>query len=162
LRNGKEFRANLQAAISPVAGSAPVHGQLTANYVARTGIVGVGRSVLELPSSRAEFSGEYGRSMQAHLETRDLNDLLPLLGGDAGKWRVRGEGGSAVFEGLVTGALAEPHFAGRLTASGFTVEGRRVDSLAADATASPENVHLRNAVASKGAVRASFDAAVAL
>jgi translocation and assembly module TamB len=162
LRNGSEFRVTLQAAVSPVAGSAPVHGQITANYEARTATVDVGRSTLDLPSSRAQFSGAYGREMEAHLETRDLNDLLPLLGGDAASLPVKLDNGHATFDGMVSGKLDEPHFAGRLSASGFTVEGRRVDALTADATASPENVHLRNAIASRGGVRASFDAAVAL
>jgi translocation and assembly module TamB len=162
LRNGAAFRASLQAAVSPVAGSAPVHGQITANYNASTETVDVGRSTLELPSSRAIFSGIYGRSMQAHLETRGLNDLLPLLGGDAAALPVKLDNGRATFDGLVTGKLDEPRFEGRLGASGFTVQGRRVDSLAADATASPENVHLRDATVSRGAVRANFDAAVGL
>ena len=43
-------------------------------------ILDLGRSTFTLPSSRADFSGVFGRELRAHLETTDLNDLLPLLG----------------------------------------------------------------------------------
>jgi translocation and assembly module TamB len=49
-----------------------------------------------------------------------------------------------------------------LTATHFSAEGRPVDSLRADVTASPENVHLQNALVVRGAVTAQFDAAVRL
>ena len=89
--------------MTPAPGSAPVHGQITANYEARSEILDLGRSTLTLPSSRADFSGVYGRELRAHLETTDLNDLLPLLGQNANELPVKLQGGSAIFDGTVTG-----------------------------------------------------------
>src|SRR6185369_6566058 len=76
LGNGRALRASASLAIGPAPESAPVHGQLNASYDASTLTVDVGQSTLTLPSSRAEFTGVYGRELRAHLETTDLNDLL--------------------------------------------------------------------------------------
>ena len=162
LRDKRELKASAELAITPAAGSAPVHGHLTARYEVRSGVLDVGRSELSLPASHAEFSGAFGKTMQARVETRDLNDLVPLLGGSADALPVRLNGGTARFEGTVTGTLDRPQFAGRLNATGFTVEGRPVDSLRADATASPENVHLANATATRAGVALAFDAQATL
>lgn len=162
LRDKRELRASAELAITPAAGSAPVHGHLTARYEARSGILDVGRSELDLPASHAEFAGAFGKTMQAKLETRDLNDLLPLLGESADALPVHLNGGAARFEGTVTGTLDRPRFAGRLNATGFTVEGRPVDSLQADVMASPEHVQLANAVAARTGVTVAFDAQAAL
>ena len=159
-RQALRLGANL--AISPAPNSAPVRGQLTANFNGETEILDVGQSVLHLPSSRAEFTGAYGREMRAHLETTDLNDLLPLLGQNAQALPVQLQNGSATFDGTVTGKLATPRFDGRLTAKSFAVEGQAVDWLDAEVTASPETAQLRNATAARGTLRTRFDAQVAL
>ena len=157
LRDKRELRASAELAVTPAPGSAPVRGNLTARYEARSGVLDVGRSELSLPASRAEFAGSFGKTMQAKIETRDLNDLMPLLGENATSLPVHLNGGTARFEGTVTGTLDRPQFAGRLTATGFTVEGRPVDSLRADATASADNTHLANATATRGSVAVAFD-----
>jgi translocation and assembly module TamB len=162
LRDKRELRVSMEMAVTPAAGSAPVHGQLTARYDARSGVLDLGRSELSLPASHAEFAGAFGKTMQAKIETRDLNDLLPLLGGSADSLPVRLKGGTARFEGTVTGTLDRPQFAGRLNATGFEVEGRPVDSLRAEVTASAENAHLVNATATRGSVAVAFDAQAAL
>jgi translocation and assembly module TamB len=156
------LRATASVAITPAEGSAPVQGQLNANYNASAGTVDVGRSILNLPSSRAEFSGLFGREMRAHLETTDLNDLLPLLGKNASELPVKLQNGSVTFDGMVTGKIGTPRFDGRLVAKSFAIEGRPVDWLDAEVTASPETAQLRNATAARGAVRTRFDAQVAL
>jgi translocation and assembly module TamB len=162
LGNGRALRASASLEIGPAPESAPVNGQLNAHYDASTETVDVGSSTLTLPSSRAEFSGVYGRELRAHLETTNLNDLLPLLGQSAQTLPVKLEGGSATFDGTVTGKLAEPRFDGRLVAKSFSVEGHPVDWLDAEVTASPETAQLRNATAARGTLRARFDAQVAL
>jgi translocation and assembly module TamB len=162
LGNGRALRASASLAVTPAPGSAPVHGQLNANYNAATRIVDVGRSTLTLPSSRAEFSGFYGRQMRAHLETTDLNDLLPLLGQNAAALPVKLNGGSATFDGTVKGELGTPRFEGRLVAKSFAIEGHPIDWLDAEVTASPDTAQLRNATAARGNLRARFDAQAAL
>ncbi len=161
LRRSSELQAEAQITLAPAAAGPPVHGRISATWDARTGILGLGSSTLALPSSRAEFSGSPG-DLRVRLETRDLNDLLPVLGENAAALPVRLEGGSARFEGAITGALARPQFAGHTSATRFRLESRTFDSLEADVTASPGNVHVQNAVLTHGPLRAGFDAAVAL
>ncbi len=96
------------------------------------------------------------------LETRDLNDLLPVLGEKAAALPARLEGGEAHFDGSIAGALDRPQFSGRIAATRFSVQGRTFDSFQADVAASPANVHVQNAVLTRGPLRAGFDAAVAL
>jgi translocation and assembly module TamB len=158
----RELKASGKFGITPAPGSAPVEGQVTASFDAESETIDLGHSTLRLPASRAEFSGVYGRELRAHLESTDLNDLLPLLGKNASELPVKLQHGSAVFDGTVTGKLEEPQFAGHLTAKSFTVEGRPIDTLDGEVTASPANAHLWNATATRGALRASFDAQVAL
>ncbi|HLH19019.1 MAG TPA: translocation/assembly module TamB domain-containing protein [Bryobacteraceae bacterium] len=162
LARRSQFRAAAKVELTPAAVSAPVHGQIDASYDASRNVLDLGHSTLSLPASRAEFAGAFGRSLRVSLETRDLNDLLPILGENAAELPVRLTGGTAKFDGSIMGPLDRPQFAGTLSATQFAVDGRPVDSLRAEVTASPENIHLQNAVASRGAVTARFDAAIGL
>jgi translocation and assembly module TamB len=158
-----ELRVSTGLNLAPVTESPPVHGQIAANYEARSGILDLGRSSVTLPSSRAVFSGAVGREMRVQLETRDLDDLLPALSQSAARLPVKLEsGGAVVFDGTVTGKLDDPRIAGRLRATRFSYVAVGFDSLDADVTASPENLGLRNAALARGPARAQFELAVGL
>ncbi|HEV2448448.1 MAG TPA: hypothetical protein VGS58_21090, partial [Candidatus Sulfopaludibacter sp.] len=162
LQRKYELRASADLDLEPAADSAPVRGHISAAYDTRTGTLDLGRSHVALPSSRAEFSGVLGHQMLVHLETRDFDDLLPVLGSGAAALPVKVENGSAVFDGAVTGALDDPKVTGHLTAASLVYSGEKIDSLAADVAASRQNVALRNATASRGSLRAQFEGAVEL
>ena len=162
LRTSRDVRIAANLSITPEAGSPPVRGQVNASYDARDGILDLGRSTLTLPASRADFSGAFGRELRVHLETRDLNDLLPAVGQSAASVPLKLEGGAAVFDGTVTGSIQDPRIAGRLSIGRFSFSGKSFDSLTAKVTASPENVRLEDAALARGALRAQFQAAVAL
>jgi translocation and assembly module TamB len=157
-----DLRINTGLVIVPEPGGAPVHGQLAARYDAATGVVDMGRSTLTLPSSRVDFSGALGRQFRVHLETHDLNDLLPAIGEDPASFPLKMEKGSAVFDGSVDGSLDDPHMAGRIALDRFSYAGKHFDSLTGEAAASPENARMDNATLAVGAIRAQFQAAVAL
>jgi translocation and assembly module TamB len=157
-----DFRAAINLTLEPAPDSAPVHGQIAATYDARAGVVDLGRSTVTLPSSSAEVTGAIGRELRVHLATHDLNDLLPVLGKSAATLPVKFDGGNATFDGVVTGAVDDPHAAGHLTASNFLIQGEKVDTLAADVTASKGNVQLQNATVSRGGLRAQFQTAMEL
>ena len=72
------------------------------------------------------------------------------------------QNGSATFDGTVTGEIGTPRFDGRLVGRSFAIEGHLVDSLEADVTASPDVAQLRNATATRKAVRTRLNAIVAL
>jgi translocation and assembly module TamB len=166
LQRGGSLHVTGRLAISPEPGGAPVHGQVNADYDTSSGVLDLGRSTLTLPSSRVDFSGAIGGAdggrMRAHLETRDLDDLLPAVGETTASVGVKLENGSAVFDGSVEGSLDDPHIAGHLSATRFSVSGQFFDSLAGDAAVSPENARLDNATVARGGLRAQFQAAVAL
>jgi translocation and assembly module TamB len=162
LQRRNELRAAVDVSLAPVPGGSPVHGQVTATYDTRSGKIDLGRSSLTLPSTRADVSGVIGERLQVHLETRDLNDLLPALGQNAAALPVKLQNGSAVFDGAVTGSLDHPQAAGRLTATNAVYSGEKVDSLQADVEASPDHLRLRNASAARGTLRAQFQLDVAL
>jgi translocation and assembly module TamB len=140
-----------------------VGGQIAASYEARSGILDLGRSSVTLPSSRAVFSGALGREMRVHLETRDLDDLLPALGQSAARLPVKLQsGGAVVFDGTVTGKLDSPRIAGRVRVTRFSYGAAGFDSFGADVDASAENLGLRSAALARGPARAQFELAVGL
>ena len=162
LQRRNELRAAAVLGLEPAPGSAPVHGQLTASYDTRTGILDLGRSSVTLPSSRADFSGALGQQLRVHLESRDLDDLLPALGQNAAGLPLKLQNGSATFDGTVTGKLDDPQAAGRVTATRFAYDGRPFDALQADVIATRNNIALRNASVAQGNLRAQFEGAVDL
>ena len=112
-RKTGDFRVTTALAIVPEPGGAPVHGQISAGYDAAGGILDLGRSTLTLPASHVDFSGALGRELRVHLETRDLNNLLPAIGEDAAAVPLKLENGDAHFDGTVTGPLTDPRIACR-------------------------------------------------
>jgi translocation and assembly module TamB len=161
-RQPKSVAIEASLAIAPAAQGEPVHGHIQANYSAQTGILDLGQSTLALPHSSAEISGAVGRQLRVHVDSHDLNDILPAVGESAASFPVRLDNGRASFDGTVTGSLDAPQIAGHLNASGFVYRQKRFDALAADVAASPSSVSLRNATAARGAVHAQFAIAVAL
>ena len=162
LRRKYEFRAAADLALEPADGGAPVTGHILATYDTRADVLDLGQSRIALPNSRAEFSGVLGQQLQVRLETRDLDDLLPVLGSRAASLPVKLENGAAAFTGTVTGKLEDPQAAGHLTVHNFSWGGETFDSLAGDATVSAKNAALRNATLARGSLRAQFEGAVDL
>ena len=147
-------------------------GHVTAVYEARSGLLDLGRSTLNLPSSRADFSGrvaagtapaaQAAQELQVHLETRDLADILPALGENPAEFPAKLANGRAIFDGTVTGNLSQPQIAGHVDVTRFSFEDRIFDSLRADAKASPAGLEGRNAVITQGALRAEFQGSLSL
>jgi translocation and assembly module TamB len=148
--------------VSPAAEGAPVHGKIEGSYNAAGDTFAVSNSTLTLPHSRGDFSGALGRSLRAHLETTDLNDFLPIFGKNAQSLPVKLANGSLSFDGTATGNIDSIEAVGHLTAMRLQYEKESVDSLTADVTASPSGVQFRNAVATRGALRAQFNVTAAL
>ncbi len=162
LQRSGELRAQVDLSLTPAPEGAPVHGQLTATYDTRGSRIDVGRSTLTLPSSRAEISGVVGSRLLVHLETRDLNDFLPVLGKSAASIPVKLQNGSAAFDGAVTGALDRPRLSGHMQAAGAVYSGQTIDGFQADVDATEDNLRLRNASVARGSLRGQFQLDVAL
>ena len=156
-----ELRASATLTVAPAPQSAPVHGQIAATYQARDRTLDLGHSTVTLPSSRIDFSGTLGRQMRVHLDTRNLDDLLPAIGESAASLPATLTG-TAIFDGTVTGDIDNPQIAGRTRITGIAYAGETFDSLEADAEVSPGGVRLRNGTAAHGPLRAQFQFAVGL
>ncbi|MGD0047680.1 MAG: translocation/assembly module TamB domain-containing protein [Bryobacteraceae bacterium] len=148
--------------IGPAPGSAPVEGEVAADWDSPSGILDLGHSRLSLPHSRVAFSGAAGRELSVRLETRDLAELLPALGERAAALPVKLAGSAAVFDGKVIGSLDHPQILGRLQAGAFTYGDRTFDSFDTTVAASPDNVRLDHATLARGGLRAQFSIAVAM
>jgi translocation and assembly module TamB len=159
----KDFELQTHWIISPAPGEPPVSGRFSIAYNARSGILDVGRSSIELPASRIDFAGILGQTMRIRFQTRDLNDLLPALGQRPMSVPVAiASGGGIRFEGSVQGKLDQPQVVGRLTANGLRVFGRDLDSLRGLIQASSGNLRIDHATASVKSVQLGLNAAVAL
>ena len=164
LKHSRDLRATAALNIAPAPSGDKVSGQINAVYDARGGgNLDLGRSSISLPHSRADFSGSIGRTLTVHLETTDLNDLLPALSQSASTIPVKlNSGGRVIFDGSVTGSLSAPRIAGHLQTANITYSEESVDSLQADVQAAPDYLRLQNAAATRGALRAQFQGSVGL
>ena len=162
LRQKTDLHVSANMTLSPASAGPPVRGQVAVSYDALTGALELGPSTVTLPSSRAEVSGSIGRQMRVHLETRDFNDFLPLLGESAASLPLKLENGALLFDGTVAGKPEDPQVAGRLSLTRFRYSGESFDSLDGDVNASSQLVRLQNAAAARGMLRAQFQAALGL
>jgi translocation and assembly module TamB len=156
-----ELRASATLTVGPAPDSAPVHGQIAATYQARDRTLDLGHSTVTLPSSQVDFSGTLGRRMRVHLDTRNLDDLLPAIGEKAASLPARLTG-TAIFDGTVTGTIDNPQISGHTRVTGISYAGESFDSLEADADVSPAGVRLRRATVAQGQLRAQFEVSVGL
>ena len=155
------LRAKATLDLVPAAGSAPVHGQIEASYRASDRTVDLGRSTISLPSSQVDFSGTLGKQLRVHLNTRDLDDLLPAIGERAANLPARLTG-TAIFDGTVSGTIENPQISGHTRVGGIVFEGETFDSLEGDADASPAGVRMRNGAVARGAMRSQFQISIGL
>jgi translocation and assembly module TamB len=151
LRDAKleDIAASGQFEVQPSAGPNPVEGAVAASYDGRTGEVAFGSSSLVTRSTRVEFSGTPGGTVNVKFQSSDLNEVLPafamLRDGPAPALPLTLKGGTARFEGTVSGPLADPTIRGHAAATNFIVEGRAFDSAAADVAITQSKAVVRNA-----------------
>jgi translocation and assembly module TamB len=160
------FTGRAQLNISPAPGSAPVHGLIDASYDGKRGAVDLGSSFVQLPSTRLDFGGALGRQLRVHLQSTNLDDLLPALelaaSGAPRTLPLKLQNGSAVFEGAVTGSLSSPQIAGHVGLTNFVYSQEKIDSLAADVAIQQSSLRVQNATLARGNLRAEFAGTVGL
>ncbi|HEX3744976.1 MAG TPA: translocation/assembly module TamB domain-containing protein [Bryobacteraceae bacterium] len=159
--NSAELRAQATLTLAPADGSPTVHGQIDVSYEALDRTVQLGTSSLTLPASQIDFSGTLGGQMRVHLETRDLDDLLPAIGERAAHLPAKLTG-TAIFDGGVIGNIDDPHISGHTRVTGIEFESEKFDSLEGDAEASPSGVAMRNGTVVQGPMRSQFQMSLGL
>jgi translocation and assembly module TamB len=148
--------------VLPAGRSLPVHGELSAKYDLAAGTVELGRSWLELPHTRLDLSGALGQRLDVRLQSRDLNDLSPVMNSASLPAKLAGQNGSVAFNGTVSGPLAEPRIAGHATILSATYNGQQIDSLAGDFTAMKTQATVTNAALVSNNLRARITGSIGL
>jgi translocation and assembly module TamB len=164
--NRGQFDARAQLVLSPVPDAVPVHGAIDATYSGYRGTLDLGRSFVQLPSTRADFDGTLGRQLRVRLETKSLGDLMPAIEmasrNSISELPIELQGGSAGFNGTVTGPLNSPQIAGHIALTNFIYSKTKVDSVTADLAAQGSSLAIRNASLTRGSLHLNFAATVAL
>lgn len=136
---GRDLKAGGKFQLTPTQGGVPVSGFAELAYNQKGNTVELGNSRLTLPATRLNVSGTLGSRLQVHLESRDLHDLLPALsitGNAPEKLPLRLlEGGTAVFDGTVTGPFPSAVVNGIFTLTNFEAQNQKVDRLVANVNA---------------------------
>ncbi len=160
-QDSSALRATAKLTVTPAGDSAPVHGEFDATFTARDKTVDLGHSTFTLPSSQVDFSGVLGRQMRVHLNTRDLDDLLPAIDERASHLPAKLTG-AMVFDGTVSGNIDNPQISGHTKITGIVFETENIDSLEGDADVSPAGVRMHNTTVLQGPMRAQFQMSIGL
>ncbi len=153
--------ARARLAIAPGPHGIPVSGNLNAEYFGARDDVAIQKSSIKLPHTRLTIDGSVGKRLNIALTTTNLDDLFAALP-KASRPNISLAGGEASFTGQVTGRVASPDVSGHLTASRFSVEGRRFDSLSADAALTTRHVTVSNGSLARNTMQACFSGTLAL
>jgi translocation and assembly module TamB len=147
--------AQAKFSVAPGSRGIPISGNLNATYSGARGDVSIQKSVLTLPHSRIGIDGSLGKQLNVGLTTTDLDDLFAAVP-QASRPPVVLHAGEASFTGQVTGSLTAPSVSGHVTASRFSIAGRRFDSFSADASITKHEVAIQNGALVRNNMLASF------
>ena len=112
----------------------PLSGTLHVTYDQRAAKVAVSSSRLTLGSTLVEVAGTIGQSVEWHVESHNLNDLLALLnvaGRQVKAPPVELRGGIARFDGTVTGPIASSHLVGTVELTNLRYKEQQFDRFSA-------------------------------
>jgi translocation and assembly module TamB len=148
--------------VSPAEGSLPVRGELTAKYDGTAGTIELGRSWFELPRTRLDLSGVLGKRLEVTFQSRDLNDLSPVINTTGLPGKFSGQNSSVAFNGTVSGPLTDPGIAGRASISNVAYNNQQIDSLTGDFTATKTQAAVNNAALVSSNLRARVTGSIGL
>ncbi len=155
------FTAQAKLSIAPGSHGIPVSGNLTADYFGTRDDLSIQKSLLTLPHSRLSVDGSVGKQLNVALTTTDLDDLFAAIP-ESSRPPVQLHGGEASFAGKITGSLTAPGISGHVTATRFTVAGRRFDSFNADAALTNRTVAVQNGSLARNTMQARFSGTLGL
>lgn len=158
--------AQARLTFTPAGAGVPVSGQINASYSGNTNIISLHNSQIKMPNTSIDLAGEPGRQAEIRMTSRNLNDFFPVLAilsptANEMPISLRG-GGVTTLVTDITGPLASPRVAGRLSVTSFAVSQRSFDQLAADFSASSSEAKVPNASLNRNGSQAQFSASVGL
>ncbi|HLJ15485.1 MAG TPA: translocation/assembly module TamB domain-containing protein [Bryobacteraceae bacterium] len=157
--------AEAHLAVAPSTPGVPVSGRINVNYVAASDLISIGDSQIVLPNTRIDFSGDLGQQAQMSILSQNLNDFLPavaLVSPTTKQLPIALHGGAANLVVDVRGPLKTPQISSHLSVTGFEIEHRPFDRLAADLTASPSGASLQNGALTRKTLQANFSGSIGL
>jgi len=164
--NRGQFDARARLVISPAPESLPAHGLIDASYSGFRDTIDLGKSFVQLPSTRLDFEGALRRQLRVDLASKDLDELLPALRMASSNapptLPIKLQNGSAVFDGTVTGNLSSPQIAGQIALTNFLYSQEKFDSLAAGITLQKSAFSVQNGTLTRGNLHTQFAGNIAL
>jgi len=138
------WRASGEFSIQAIAKGHPVQGMIALAFDQGTGALEVRQSWLSTDATKLRLDGTLQREIRVSAETTRLEDL-DLAAAFAGvslpsPLPVRLEGGTARFNGLVSGRLDDPRIGGRLSVTNLSYEGRTIERLEATLAAGKDSL----------------------
>lgn len=140
-----------QVTITPTADLLPVQSDLHATYTASDKSITITNSSLHTPQTSLVMNGTVGKnsSLAFRIQANDLREadaIRNLFASPTADQPARplALGGTADFQGTVTGTTDAPHLTGQLSASNLTFDGSNWRSLRAKVDLSPSSATLQN------------------
>jgi translocation and assembly module TamB len=123
-----------QLDIAPGTGGVPVQAAVGINYDQRAAQLQLGNSEVSIGSTRVSVSGTLGQTLNVHLVSGNLNDILPLypLIGEKPPEQLplSLHGGVARFDGVVAGPFPNLRVSGKADLTHLVWKGRELDHVA--------------------------------
>ena len=145
------------------AGHIPVTGEVKFRYRQEQGILALDSAAFEMPTSRIHAAGTLGRrnsGLDLQFETGALEtygDFIEAIRGPNPDGKKTAIGGSARWEGKLTGPLGGPTLAGHMRGERMVYGDLHFDSTEADMSYSPSELALTRGHARLGAMQADLE-----
>ena len=144
--------------LTPGATGLQLSGALNAHYDQRAGKLALDASELTLGSTQMKVSGTIGESVEWHLESRNLDDLLAALNVAGRQVKtplpVELHGGVARFDGTITGPIDASHVVGSAHLTNFVYQQQTFDRFSAQVDISSSLLTLRSFSLDQGSLHA--------
>ncbi len=158
-KTARDLRAGAKLQLRASQGAMPVTGTVELDYDRLANSLALGKSRLDLPSTQIDLEGTLGKQLNVTIDSRNLDDLLPALAlistNAPKKLPFELKGGTAHFEGTVSGPTAKAQIAGKLNLTRFELEDQPIDSLTAAVTADQSGLHVESFAAGQGGLQLS-------
>ena len=133
----RDVVAEAAMAITPAATGPGVSGHVDVNYDQRAGALRLGQSQLATGRSQVTLQGTLGQTLNVNVETRNIDDLLPLFGLAGVKPPESipvslANGSSGRLTARVQGSLANPTVSGHVELGQFEFAKQNFNQLAAN------------------------------
>ncbi|MEX2264831.1 MAG: translocation/assembly module TamB domain-containing protein [Bryobacteraceae bacterium] len=142
------LKGNATLNITPAPGPKPIEGLVILGFDQPAGRIDFGNSYLQTAESKLEFSGALGGVLQVSLESRDPEELMPVIAMFTDKppdrIPITIQNGAVTFQGTVTGPLGNPIVQGAVEIEIFAVGGRQFDHFHSGLVASSRAIALHD------------------